>query len=47
MRNRIGTGAKGPVTHPGRVILRQEFVQHVWAEAQVSKNVGTTLRDSF
>src|SRR5215510_13634419 len=29
------------VTHPGRVIPREEFAQHVWAEAQVSK---TALR---
>jgi len=29
------------VTHPGRVIPREEFAQHVWAETQVSK---TALR---
>jgi predicted ATPase len=27
------------VEHPGRVIARQEFAQHVWAEAHVSQSV--------
>jgi DNA-binding winged helix-turn-helix (wHTH) protein len=39
LRARTGAVLRYLLEHPGRVISRQEFAQHVWAETHVSQSV--------
>jgi DNA-binding winged helix-turn-helix (wHTH) protein len=39
LRARTGAVLRYLLEHPGRVISRQEFAQHVWAETHVSQRL--------